>query len=342
MRLLLYLLSIIYGVVTNLRNSLFDYGILKSKTHDIPIICIGNISLGGSGKTPHTNYIAKLLSPNYKVAIISRGYGRKSSGFNYVELDSDTSVVGDEPLQLKHNNSNCIVAVNNNRNNGVKKILIDHPATNVILLDDGFQHRRIKAGLNIIVTPFYKLFTEDNLLPLGTLRESINEARRADIILVSKTPEHTKPIAKKGVIESLNLKAHQKGYFSSITYHKYKCIENETGLENEQDYSITLVSGVENPTPLVNHLEEQGRKVNLIKFTDHHNYILKDIENILLVYNKDESTKKLILTTEKDATKLRQFSVNFKRENVYYIPIDIVVTGRGKFEKQLLDYVTNN
>ena len=117
MRLLLYLLSIIYGVVTNLRNSLFDYGILKSKTHNIPIICIGNISVGGSGKTPHTNYIAKLLSPSYKVAIISRGYGRKSSGFNYVELDSATSVVGDEPLQLKHNNSNCIVAVNNNRNN---------------------------------------------------------------------------------------------------------------------------------------------------------------------------------------------------------------------------------
>jgi tetraacyldisaccharide 4'-kinase len=342
MRLLLYLLSIIYGIVTNLRNLLFDYGILKSKTHNIPIICIGNISVGGSGKTPHTNYIAKLLSPNYKVAILSRGYGRKSSEFNYVELDSATSAVGDEPLQLKRNNSNCIVAVNNNRNNGVKKILIDHPATNVILLDDGFQHRRIKAGLNIIVTPFYKLFTKDNLLPLGTLRESINEARRADIILVSKTPEHTKPIAKKGVIESLNLKAHQKGYFSSITYHKYKCLESDTELENEQDYSITLVSGIENPTPLVNYLEEQGRKVNLIKFADHHNYILKDIENILLVYNKDESTKKLILTTEKDATKLRQFSVNFKRENVYYIPIDIVVTGRGKFEKQLLDYVTNN
>ena len=342
MRLFLYSLSIIYGMITSLRNSLFDYGILKTKTHNIPIICVGNLSVGGSGKTPHINYIAKLLSPNYKVAILSRGYGRKSSGFNYVELDSITSTVGDEPLQLKQNNPNCIVAANNNRNKGVEKILIDHPETNVILLDDGFQHRSIKAGLNIILTPFHNPFIKDNLLPLGTLRESANAATRADIILVSKTPKNANPTEKKGIIESLNLKAHQKGYFSSITYHKYKCIENNTELENEQNYNITLVCGIANPTPLVNHLQEQGRKVNLIKFADHHNYTLKDVENILLVHSKDKSTKKLILTTEKDATKLRQFLAHFKGEHVYYFPIDVIVNDREIFEKQLLDYVTNN
>ena len=214
MRLLLYSFSIIYGIIITLRNSLFDYRILKTKTHNIPIICIGNLSVGGSGKTPHTNYISKLLSPNYKVAILSRGYGRKSSRFNYVELDSTVSSVGDEPLQLKLNNPNCIVAVNNNRNKGAEKILIDHPETNVILLDDGFQHRKIKAGLNIIVTPFYKPFIKDHLLPLGTLREPASEATRADIILVSKTPNDANPTEKKGIIESLELKAHQKGYFS--------------------------------------------------------------------------------------------------------------------------------
>ena len=342
MRLLLYALSIIYGIIISLRHSLFDYGILKTKTHNVPIICIGNLSIGGSGKTPHTNYIAKLLAPNYKVAILSRGYARKSSNFNYVKLDSSTSTVGDEPLQLKLNNPNCIVAVNNNRNKGVKQILIDHPKTNVILLDDGFQHRKIKAGLNIILTPFYKPFTKDSLLPLGRLREPAKQAARADIILVSKTPNNTTPTEKKGIIESLDLKSHQKVYFSSITYHKYKSLNNNTELENEQDYSITLVSGIANPTPLVNYLEKEGRKVNVITFADHHNYTLKDIKNILCAYKKDKSTKKLILTTEKDAAKLRQFSAHFQEENIYYISIDIIINGREIFEKQLLDYVKSN
>ena len=142
--------------------------------------------------------------------------------------------------------------------------------------------------------------------------------------------------------KSLNLKSHQKGYFSSITYQKYKCIENNTELENEQDYSITLVSGVTNPTPLVNHLEEQGIKVNLIKFADHHNYTSQDVEHILLVHKKDKSTKKLILTTEKDATKLRAFEGKFNAINMYYIPIEIDFEQKERFDKQILDYVEKN
>ncbi len=342
MRLLFFLISIIYRIIITTRNFLFDYGILNSRTHNISIICIGNLSLGGSGKTPHTNYIAKLLSPNYKIAILSRGYGRKSSGFNYVELDSTTSVVGDEPLQLKLNNPNCLVAVNNNRNKGVEKILIEHPETKIILLDDGFQHRRIKAGLNIIVTPFYKPFTKDLLMPLGTLRESPNGAKRADIIIVSKTPTHTNQSEKRKIIKSLNLKTHQKGYFSSITYNKYLCIKNNTELENEEEFNITLVSGIANSMPLVDHLEKQGRKVTLIKFADHHNYSSKDIDNILLIHNKNKSTKKLILTTEKDATKLRKFSTTLNIENVYYITINIVINNKEIFDKQILDYVSEN
>ena len=342
MRLMLYLLSIIYGVCITLRNALFDYDVLKSKEHKVPVICIGNLSIGGSGKTPLTNYIAKILSQEHKIAILSRGYGRKSSKFKYVELNSAVSAVGDEPLQLKINNPNCIVAVNNNRNYGVEKILFDHPETNAILLDDGFQHRRIKAGLNIIVTPFYKSFIKDNLLPLGTLREPANEATRADIILISKTPENATPMEKKKLIKTLNLKAHQKGYFSSIIYHKYKSLKNNTTLKYARDYSITLVSGIVEPNPLVEHLEKEGKKVTLIKFPDHHNYTAKDIKNILSIHKKDKSVKKLILTTEKDATKLKQFSTHFNRENVYYISIDIELNDREIFEKQLLDYVTKN
>ena len=342
MRLILYLLSIIYGVCINLRNVLFDYNILKSKEHKIAVICIGNLSMGGSGKTPLTNYIAKTLSQDYKIAILSRGYGRKSSKFKYVELNSTISAVGDEPLQLKINNPNCIIAVNSNRNYGVEKILFDHPKTNVILLDDGFQHRRIKAGLNIIVTPFYKSFVKDKLLPLGTLREPTNEARRADIILISKTPENATSMEKKELIKHLNLKAHQKAYFSSIIYHKYKSIHNNAKMKDERGYSITLVSGIAEPNPIVEHLEKEGKKVTLIKFPDHHNYTQKDVKNILSIHKKNKSSKKLILTTEKDATKLKQFSTHFKGENVYYMPIDIVINSKEIFEKQLLDYVTTN
>ena len=308
MRFLLWSLSIIYGIIIKLRNALFDYGIWEIKEHNIPIICIGNLSLGGTGKTPHTNYIAKILSEKYKVAILSRGYGRRSSGFNYVDLNSTTSTVGDEPLQLKLNNPNCIVAVNNNRNNGVQKILMDHPETNLILLDDGLQHRKIKAGLNIITTPFYKPFIKDHLLPLGRLREPISEAKRADIILITDTPKSAHQKEANKLIESLNLETYQKGYLSSITYQKYKCIKNNTELENENEYNITLVTGIANPTTLKNHLQKRGRKVNLIRFSDHHNYTLKDVKNILLIHNKD-------------------------------IGIDVVINEKQKFKKQLLDYV---
>ena len=340
MRLLLYPLSIIYNIITWIRNLFFDYGILRSETHNIPIICIGNLSLGGSGKTPLIDYIAKLLSKKFKVGILSKGYGRKSMGFKYVKIDSNTSNVGDESLQLKKNNTNCIVAVNNNRNKGVKKMLLDHPDIHIILLDDGFQHRWINPGLNIITTPFHKPFTKDKLFPLGRLRENICQAKRANIILVTKTPKNVQKAQKDNITKELNLKAHQKGYFASITYHKYKCINHNTELDNTSDYnSITLVTGIADPLPLINHLNKKGRKVNLIKFADHYNYTPKDIDNILLAHQKNKNSKKLILTTEKDATKLKQLLHHFNEENVYYIPISIDINDKDIFEKQLLDYV---
>ncbi len=342
MRLILYPISILYGSIMQIRNLLFDYNILKSKSHNIPIICIGNLSIGGSGKTPHTDYIAKLLTKKYQVAILSRGYKRKTSTFNYVELNSSTSDVGDEPLQLKKNNPNCIVAVNNDRNQGVNIILKDYPKTNVILLDDGFQHRKIKAGLNIIITPFQNPFTSDNIIPLGTLRESAKEAKRGNIIMISRTPKNIKSNTKKNLIEKFSLKTYQQAFFSSVEYTKYRSIYNDAELKNEQKYSVTLVSGIANSNHLINHLKKQKINVKFIKFSDHHNYTVKDIKKILSIYNKDKSTKKLILTTEKDATKLREMTVHFNQQNVYYIPIKIIINEDGKFEKQILNYVKSN
>ena len=342
MRYLLFPFSFIYGSITAMRNLLFDYGISKSQSYTIPIICIGNLSVGGTGKTPHTQYLLDLLKNNYKVAVLSRGYGRKNSNLQFVESTSNAFEVGDEPLQLKRNNPECLVVVEKNRNKGVKQILKDFPETEVILLDDGYQHRWIKAGFNILITPFSSPYYKDYLMPVGKLRESKKGVSRANAVIFSKTPENTNPTLKKGMLERLHLFAHQEAYFSGIEYHKFKCISNNTELDGNNPYSINLVSGIANAKPLIKYLKEKGHSINHLKYSDHHNYIRNDIETILAEYNADKSIKKLILTTEKDATKLKQFLPHFKDVNFYYIPIEIKIDQSKKFKNQILDYVEKN
>lgn len=329
-------------MIISARNTLFNYGILESKLISIPTICIGNLSIGGNGKTPLTNYIAKILSKNYNVAILSRGYGRLSKGFYLVNTNSDPLNIGDEPLQLKISNPDCIVAVNSNRHEGILKIMHKYPQTQVILMDDGFQHRWVRAGLNIIISTYQNLYTKDNLLPLGTLREPKKEAKRAEIIIVSKTPYNLNQDQKSNIIKNLKLNKNQTGYITSIKYNKYKCVFNNTELKNEEDYSVTLITGIANHNLLVEHLKKLDRKVNLIKYSDHHNYTSKDINDILLTYKKDKNTKKLILTTEKDATKIRKFDMKFRGVKVYFIPIEIIFSNKKIFEKQILEYVKEN
>jgi len=342
MRYLLFPLSFIYGSITATRNLLFDYGIFKSNSYSIPIICIGNLSVGGTGKTPHTQYIINLLKDNYKVAILSRGYGRKTSTLQVVESTSNATKVGDEPLQLKQNNPDCLVVVEKNRNKGVQQILKNFPETEVILLDDGYQHRWLKAGFNILITPYSSPYYKDYLMPVGNLRESKKGAERANAIVFSKTPENINPTLKKGMLERLHLFAHQKAYFSHINYCTWKCISTNKEFTSDENYSITLVSGIANPSPLLDYLQNAGHKVKHLKFADHHNYTHNDIANILSKYNKDISTKKVILTTEKDATKLRTFEEEFGTANVYYLPIEIDFEEKERFEKQLLNYVAKN
>ena len=342
MRYLLFPFSLIYASITGVRNLAFDYGILKSKSHNIPIICIGNLSVGGSGKTPHTQHIINLLKNNYKVAMLSRGYGRNSSNLQYVEVNSTASQVGDEPLLIKQNHPDCLVVVEKNRNKGVKQILKDFPETEVILLDDGFQHRWIKAGFNILITPYFSPYYQDYLMPVGNLRESKKGADRAQAIIISKTPEQSNATEKKGMLTKLNLFDNQTAYFSHIEYSKWKCINTNNELQDDKTYSITLVTGIANAQPLVNHLQKAGHSIHHLEYTDHHKYTTKDISNILVKHNADQSTKKLILTTEKDATKLREFKKQFGTENVYFAPIEVVLEQSERFEKQILDYVAKN
>jgi tetraacyldisaccharide 4'-kinase len=342
MRYLLFPFSLIYASITGIRNLAFDYGIFKSQSYNIPIICIGNLSVGGSGKTPHAQYVVNLLKNNYKVAILSRGYGRNSSSLQYVEVNSITSQVGDEPLLIKQNHPACLVVVEKNRNKGVKQILKDFPKTEIILLDDGFQHRQIKAGFNILITPYYSPYYQDYLIPVGNLRESKKGADRAQAIIISKTPEQSNPTEKKGMLAKLNLFDDQTAYFSHIEYSKWKCINTNNELQEDKTYSITLVTGIANAQPLVNHLEKAGHSIHHLEYPDHYKYTTKDIDNILAKYNADKSTKKLILTTEKDATKLREFKKQFGTENVYFAPIEVALEQGERFEKQILDYVARN
>ena len=339
---LLIPLSFIYGSITAIRNLLFDYGIFKSVSHNIPVICIGNLSVGGTGKTPHTQYIINLLKTDYKVAVLSRGYGRKTSTLQYIETTSTATKVGDEPLQLKLNNPNCLVVVEKDRNKGVKQILKDFPETQVILLDDGYQHRWIKAGFNILITPYSYPYYKDSLMPVGNLRESKKGAERASAIVFSKTPKNINPTFKKEMLERLHLFTHQKAYFSHINYCTWKCISTNEEFIPDEHQSITLVSGIVNPKPLVEQLEKKGHTISQIRFKDHQSYTNYDAQKILGKYNADESTKKLILTTEKDATKLRELLANFEDANFYYIPIDIAFSEQEIFDRQILNYVAKN
>ena len=341
MRILLYPFSVLYAIITNLRNLLFDMGVFPSKTFEIPIICIGNLSVGGTGKTPLTAYIISVLEGK-NMAVLSRGYGRNTSGYQEVRTESTAENVGDESLWLKQKHPNCMVVVDENRKRGIENIIKNHPEIEVILLDDGFQHRRIKAGLNLLITDYNLPYYKDFLLPMGTLRESKKGSERANIIVVSKAPKLLNPTEKKGIIQQLGVFITQQCYFSHIHYQDWRCLTTNNILTTNEKYSITLVTAIANATPLLEMLKNSGHTVTHIKYADHHHYTLNDMENILNNYRKDNSEKKLILTTEKDAVKLRKFENEFGDANVYYAPIEVGFEEKENFEKQILNYVRAN
>ncbi len=340
MRYLLIPFAILYGSITTIRNLLFDFGIFKSKAFNLPIISIGNLAVGGTGKTPHTDYIINLLKKEYKVATLSRGYGRKTNDFLYVTTNSKADKVGDEPLQLKQKHPNCIVAVDKDRRKGIQKIINDHPNINVILLDDAFQHRWVKVGLNILLTTYTNLYTKDFMLPAGNLRESSKGAERADIIIISKCPKSTNPTEKKGISSSIKTHIQQKCYFSHINYGNYLPLFDSPAISNKKEQHINLITGIANPKPLLNFLEE-NQNLTHHKFKDHHNFKEKEIVEIVKLFHKNKATKKIILTTEKDAKRLIEFKSLLKDIPIYYIPIEIEIENTTDFNKRITEYVAN-
>lgn len=305
---------------------MFDMGMLKSHTFPLPVICVGNLTVGGTGKTPHTEYLIRLLSHNFQVAVLSRGYKRKSKGFVLGNNDTKVREIGDEPYQMKHKFPHIHMAVDKNRCHGIGKLTRSdiQPPVEVIILDDAFQHRRVKAGLNILLMDYHRLVYLDKLLPAGRLREPISGMRRADIILVTKCPRHITPMEQRGIERTLSPDYWQKIFFTTYSYPSTMADVGEKPL---------LVTGIASPEQMAYDLRHIIPDFELMAFPDHYNFKESDIERI-----RTQAAGRTILTTEKDATRLHGL------EHVVTIPIEVeFIDGKqNEFNQLIEDYVQNN
>ena len=302
LRFLLYPFAIIYDVVTRIRNFCYNAGFFKETSFKIPVIVVGNLSVGGTGKTPQIEYLIRLLKENYKIAVLSRGYKRKTEGYLLLNYSHSAEDVGDEPLQYFKKFTNISVAVDANRVAGITK-LIEDKSPEVVLLDDAYQHRKVKGSFYILLTKYDDLFVDDFLLPTGSLRESRRGAKRADVILVTKCPENLSKDAQNRVIQKLK-KYQKKVFFTTISYNDKTSGRSEVLIEDLKDYDVLLVTGIANPTPLLSFLNNKKVNFKHLKYSDHHHFSNQEIDFIKDEYSKLSSSKKIILTTEKDYVRL--------------------------------------
>lgn len=350
LRVLCYPFSLVYGFLMFLRNKLFDFHLLRSVEFDVPVISVGNLCMGGTGKTPLVEYLIRLLSHDSKVVTLSRGYGRKTRGFilagksdTYGERD-----IGDESLQYHRKFQNIFVAVDEQRVRGIKNILKQQPETDVILLDDAFQHRYVKPGLSILLTDYYHLFTHDHILPSGSLREFKSGAKRADIIVVTKTHKVFSPILRREIEREIRPRPHQKLFYSYLTYGEAVPFKH-TGTNKvlKKRYRVILmITGIANPYPLQEHLIYYCEELTMMDFRDHHRYTKKDVQKIAAEFNSIYAKDKVIFTTEKDAMRLDQpeFSDLLKGLPVFYIPVKVEFhsINDASFDNQVIEYVKKN
>ena len=333
LRLLLFPIVPIYFLVTWLRNKAYDYGWFASKPYNFPLICVGNLSAGGTGKSPMVGYLIQLLKDDVKLATLSRGYGRESKGFVLADKNSSFKAVGDESFQYFENfGTDITVAVCEDRQNGIEQLRSLEPTPDVILLDDAFQHRKVKAGLNILLTTYYALFTDDIVLPTGNLREPKSGYKRAQIIVVTKCPEHLSEEEKQKITAKINPLEHQSIYFSHIGYSKkVKSVDKALSLDTFKDF--TLVTGIANANPLVKYLKAEGLVFKHLEYKDHYNFNASDI---LKISNSGE----LILTTEKDFMRLKDEPL--LKDKLFYLPITVHLDKPEQFNTKIKTYVAAN
>ncbi len=348
LKLLLLPFSLLYEGVTRLRNLFFDLKFLPSIAFKLPVIAVGNLSAGGTGKTPHVEYIIRMLSSTEKVATLSRGYGRTTKGFRLANDKDNSGTIGDEPSQFYNKFPNIKVATDENRRNGIKQLLEVAPETDVIILDDAYQHRYVKPGLSILLTDYHKPFTHDYMLPYGTLREVKRGAKRANIIVVTKTPTVLSPFERQRLTSAISASSYQKVLFSFVKYGEMRSLWNpEEKVDSSSKYSVILmVAGIANPYLLEFELRDKCNDLIIMRFSDHHKYTSSDIELIKENYSDIYSRNKLLVTTEKDAMRLLHPEIREQASQLpfQYLPMEIDFHNGDKqiFDETIKKYVREN
>ncbi|WP_103865668.1 tetraacyldisaccharide 4'-kinase [Aquimarina sp. I32.4] len=319
-----------YYIVTWLRNLLYDMGVKKSTEYEFPLLAVGNLSVGGTGKSPMVEYLIVLLKERVMLATLSRGYKRETDGFQLVTPLSTAKEVGDEPLQFKKKFEKVIIGVDADRRSGIAKLRSLSPQPEVILLDDAYQHRKVKAGFYILLTAYYDLYCDDIVLPTGNLREPRKGANRANIIVVTKCPNDLSHEEKERITSRLSIEPHQYLFFTTISYEEtVRNTSKSISIDSFKDTCFTLVTGIANPKPLVDYYKSLGLKFDHISFPDHHNFTdieLKELNNL-----------GFIITTEKDHVRLASYVA---KEKLWYQPIKVkFLEGANSFETKILEYI---
>jgi tetraacyldisaccharide 4'-kinase len=348
----LYPVSYIYGAGVWLRNKLFDWGYYKERSFNLPVICIGNITVGGTGKTPHTEYLIRLLQKSYQVAVLSRGYKRKSKGFVLAQPHTPVHQIGDEPYQMKQKFPNIHMAVDADRCHGIEELCKASvtQSTDVVLLDDAFQHRYVKAGVNILLVDYNRMITEDTLLPAGRMREPLSGKERAHIVIITKCPKDMKQIEYGLLKKHMDLYAFQQLYYTTLDYGKLRPLFNggkEYAIQSiHPSVHILLVTGIASPQTLENELSSVNRNIHTLAFADHHDFTEQDMLEIEKQFHHLPEGKRMIITTEKDAVRMVSHPMlpETIKPYIYVLPIEIVFLQdqQEMFNKYILDYVRKN
>ena len=344
-------LSWLYGIGVRLRNQMFELGILKSRSFDIPVISVGNITVGGSGKTPHVEYLINALRDKVKVAVLSRGYKRKSRGYVLAGKATTMSEIGDEPYQMKKKFPDVHVAVDKNRCHGIECITGEDETkdTDVILLDDAYQHRYVKPGINILLVDYHRLIMYDKLLPAGRLREPKNGKSRADIVIVTKCPKDLKPMEFRVITKTMNLFPYQKLYFTTLKYDDLKpvyCGEYRKLASLTAKTQVLLLTGIASPRQMMVDLEPYTSNIIPLTFADHHQFTASDIERINTMFAGMEGDDKIIITTEKDNARLSGMEglSDEVRRNLFVLPVavEFMLGQEEEFKENIIGYVRKN
>ena len=342
-KIILLPIAWIYALVVWIRHRMFDAGKLRSRKFAIPTICVGNITVGGTGKTPFVEYLIRLLQPGHKLAVVSRGYKRKSKGMQVSGENATAEILGDEPYQIFKKYPDTLVVAEANRCKAIDYIEENHKSINAIILDDAFQHRYVDAGLNILLIDYNRPIKDDYLLPVGNLRDIKSAQKRANIIVMTKCPKDLKPIDFNNLTKDVKPLPYQSLFFATLDYDTpYHCLTGEK-VELNKEQSLVLFTGIAKPQPLEEYLRAQVKEIRTLSFADHHNYKKADNDRIRGEYLKLASENRWIITTEKDAAKLSAFSDNIK-ERLIIIPVKVKILNEGEsvLSKKITDYVEKN